>query len=163
MKFELVEFIACALSHLHRDGLIHGNIHGTNIIIDGDIPTFCNIRRLVQSTSISSIQGVLPFIAPEIFHTRKFTKESDVYAFGIIMHLVATGEPPFRNREFDANLICDILHGLRPAMPDSATKEYKKIAEMCCDADPNKRPDIEEVLGLIVKAPDNCRTGFAFL
>ena len=26
-------------------------------------------------------------------------------------------------------------------MPDSAPEEYKKLAELCCDADPDKRPD----------------------
>ena len=89
----------------------------------------------------STIRGVLPFIAPEVFHTRKFTQESDVYSFGIIMYLIATGEPPFRDRQFDRDLVCDIMGGLRPSMPDSAPEEYKKLAERCCDADPDKRPD----------------------
>src|SRR5205814_9118360 len=80
-------------------------------------------------------------IAPEVFHTRKFTLPSDVYSFGIIMYLIATGEPPFRDRQFDRGLICDIMGGLRPLMPDSAPEEYKKLAERCCDADPDKRPD----------------------
>lgn len=35
----------------------------------------------------------------------------------------------------------DILGGLRPLMPHSAPEEYKKFAERCCDADPDKRPD----------------------
>ena len=26
-------------------------------------------------------------------------------------------------------------------MPDSAPDEYKKLAEQCCDADPDKRPN----------------------
>ena len=33
-----------------------------------------------------------------------------------------------------------ICEGLRPVMPDSAPEEYKKLAERCCDADPDKRP-----------------------
>src|SRR5207237_73209 len=86
-------------------------------------------------------RGVLPFIAPEVFHTCKFTQKSDVYSFGIIMYLIATGEPPFRDRQFDRGLACDIMGGLRPSMPDSAPEEYKKLAERCCDADPGKRPD----------------------
>ena len=57
------------------------------------------------------------------------------------MHLVATGEPPFRDRQFDGDLICDIMGGLQPSMPDSAPEEYKNLAEQCCDADPDKRPD----------------------
>ena len=63
------------------------------------------------------------------------------------MYLIATGEPPFRNRQFDRGLVCDILGGLRPPMPDSAPEEYKKLAEQCCDADPDKRPDARTLWG----------------
>ena len=30
-------------------------------------------------------------------------------------------------------------------MPDSAPEEYKKLAEQCCDADPDKRPDTRAI------------------
>src|SRR6185312_9878085 len=29
------------------------------------------------------------------------------------------------------------MGGLRPSIPDSAPEEYKKLAERCCDADPD--------------------------
>src|SRR5207253_10172348 len=77
----------------------------------------------------STIRGVLPFIASEVFHTCKFTQKSDVYSFGIIMYLIATGEPPFRDRQFDRDLACDIMGGLRQSMHDSETEEYKKLDE----------------------------------
>src|SRR6185312_513676 len=105
----------------------------------------------------STIQGVLPFIAPEVFHTCKFTQKSDVYAFGIIMYLIATGEPPFRNRQFDEYLARDICNGLRPPMPDSAPEGYKKLAERCCDADPDKRPDAKTIridIGNLIEEAD---------
>src|SRR5437870_1193667 len=62
------------------------------------------------------------------------------------MYLIATGEPPFRDRQFDRNLLYDIMGGLRPSMPDSAPEEYKKLAERCCDADPDKRPGAKTLL-----------------
>jgi len=55
------------------------------------------------------------------------------------MYLVASGERPFGNRLLDSDLVRDIMGGLRPDMPDSAPEAYKKLAERCCDADPNKR------------------------
>ena len=61
------------------------------------------------------------------------------------MYLIATGEPPSRERQFNRDLACDILSGLRPSMPDSAPKEYKKLAQRCCDADPDKRPDADSL------------------
>ena len=88
------------------------------------------LSRSETSGSHSTIQGVLSFVAVEVFYAYKFTQKSDVYAFGIIMYLMASGEPPFRNRSFDKDLVCDILGGLRPRMPDSAPESYKKLAEL---------------------------------
>src|SRR5207248_10840599 len=118
------------------------DLHGGNILIHNQVASsFTLISDLGLSQSVNShepsstIRGVLPFIAPEVFHTCKFTKKSDIYSFGIIMHLMATGEPPFRDRKFDKDLVRDIMGGLRPSMPDSAPEEYKELAERCCDAD----------------------------
>src|SRR6185312_16407536 len=37
------------------------------------------------------------------------------------------------------------------SMPDSAPEEYKKLAERCCDADPDKRPDAKTLWDNIYK------------
>src|SRR5438132_7895999 len=145
MKLRHLKSIAMYLYIIHMVGLVHCDLHGGNIVLSYDIPHICDLglsRSVNLHESNSSIQGVLPFIAPEVFDTRKFTQKSDVYSFGIIMYLIATGEPSFRDRQFDRDLVCDIMGGLRPSMPDSAPEEYKKLAERCCDADPDKRPDV---------------------
>ena len=100
----------------------------------------------------SIIQGILPFTAPEVFHTYKFTKKSDIYSFGIVMYLMGTGELPFGDRQFDSDLLCNIMDGLRPLIPDSAPEKYKKLAEMCWDADPDKRPDADRIKDFISTA-----------
>ena len=143
-KLEHLETITDYLFVVHYAGSVHCDLHGGNIVLNSGTPLICDLglsRSVNSCKSDSTIRGVLPFIAPEVFHTRKFTQKSDVYSFGIIMYLIATGEPPFRDREFDRDLLYDIMGGLRPSMPDSAPEEYKKLAEQCCDADPDKRPD----------------------
>jgi len=141
---------------------VHCDLHGGNIVSDDGTPLICDLglsRSVNSRQSNSTIRGVLPFIAPEVFDTCKFTQKSDVYSFGIIMYLIATGEPPFRDRQFDRDLVCNIMGGLRPSMPDSAPEEYKKLAERCCDADPDKRPDAvllwEDIERLIEKVKNN--------
>ena len=133
------------MKRIHNAGLVHCDLHGGNIVIHNEAQSLiCDLglsRSVNSRESNSTVQGVLPFIAPEVFHTCKFTQKSDVYSFGIIMYLIATGEPPFRDRQFDRDLVCDIMGGLRPSIPDSAPEEYKRLAERCCDADPDKRPD----------------------
>ena len=67
------------------------------------------------------------------------------------MYLIATGEPPFRDRQFDRDLVCNIMGGLRPLMPDSAPDEYKKLVEWCCDANPDKRPSANTLVLDIIR------------
>ena len=152
MKLNCLRSIADYLEFIHHIGLVHCDLHGGNIVMheydDGFHQLHCicdfGLSQSVNSRQQNStIRGVLPFIAPEVFYTRKFTQKSDVYSFGIIMHLVATGEQPFRDRQFDASLIREVMDGLRPPMPDSASEEYKKLAERCYNADPEKRPDAQ--------------------
>ena len=155
MKLEHLEGIAMYLYNIHTAAqLVHCDLHGGNIVMHDNTTFICDLglsRSVNSHESNPNIRGVLPFISPEVFHTRKFTQKSDIYSFGIIMHLMATGEPPFRDRQFDSNLICDIMGGLRPSMPDSAPDEYKKLAERCCDADPDKRPSAATLWGDIKK------------
>ena len=94
--------IACYLNTIHHSGLVHCDLHGGNIVLhsivrriqffggddDGDdydtCPFICDFG-LSQSVNSrqqnSTIRGVLPFIAPEVFHTCKFTRKSDIYIF----------------------------------------------------------------------------------
>src|SRR6185312_14290690 len=118
--------IAWYLIKIHHEGLVHCDLHGGNIVLHDSnvqsLPFICDLglsRPANSRESNSTVQGVLPFIAPEVFHTCKFTQKSDVYSFGIIMYLIATGEPPFRDRQFDRDLVCSVMGGLRPSMPDS--------------------------------------------
>jgi len=162
MKLQHLYYIARYLFFIHHVGLVHCDLHGGNIVSYDGILLICDLglsQSVNSRQSSSTIRGVLPFIAPEVFHTYKFTQKSDVYSFGIIMYLIATGEPPFRDRQFDGDLVSNIMGGLRPSMPDSAPEEYKKLAERCCDADPDKRPDAYslywDVIGKLAKEVKN--------
>ena len=144
MKLRHLKDIADYLYTIHHVGSVHCDLHGGNIVLNEGVAFICDLglsRSVNSRKSDLTVRGVLPFIAPEVFHTCKFTQKSDVYSFGIIMYLMATGEPPFRDKQFNRDLVCDVLGGLRPLMPGSAPEEYKKLAERCCDADPDKRPD----------------------
>ena len=148
-KLEHLNKISDYLWAIHEVGLVHCDLHGGNVVLHnygtyGIHSYICDLglsRSVKSHESNSTIRGVLPFIAPEVFHACKLTQESDIYSFGIIMYLMATGEPPFRDREFDRDLLYDIMGGLRPTIPDSAPEKFKKLAEQCCDADPDKRPN----------------------
>ena len=161
MKLQYLKDIAHNLRVIHDKHLIHCDLHGGNIILNersrSTRPLICDLGlsksvNYSSESSTSTIQGVLPYIAPEVLHSHKFTLKSDIYSFGIIMYQIADGEPPFRDYSSDNLLAMRICNGLRPEMPDSTPEEYKKLAERCCDADPNNRPmDGNELCLIIVR------------
>src|SRR6185295_11541890 len=100
--------IAAYLKNIHFAKLVHCDLHGGNIVLCHNDDTrviesfICDLGlSRSENSRESTVRGVLPFIAPEVFHTCKFTQTSDVYSFGIIMYLMATGEHPYRDRQFD--------------------------------------------------------------
>src|SRR5438128_10069460 len=163
-KLQYLDDIALHLSIIHEGQLVHCDLHGGNIVLtddkfDNDIqPVICDFglsKSASSSPTTSSIQGVLPYIVPEVLYSRASLLKSRIFIL-IIMHQIANGESPFRDWSSDdkclAIRICD---GLRPEMPDSAPEEYKKLAERCCDADPNKRPkdggELHDIIGELIK------------
>src|SRR5437870_134279 len=121
-KIKLFEGYRISSVKYSDEQLIHCDLHGGNIVLNNEYddiqstrPFICDLglSKSVKSNSTPTIQGVLPYIAPEVLDSHKFAQISDIYSFGIIMHQIANGEPPFRVRQFDRGLVCDILNGLR--------------------------------------------------
>src|SRR5437899_6722210 len=95
MKIGHLKIIASNLQNIHKKGLIHCDLHGGNIVLNNNNkfkdykirlskPFICDLGLSRPETSseanASDIQGVLPYIAPEVFHTFKFTQKSDIYS-----------------------------------------------------------------------------------
>src|SRR6185295_15031494 len=72
-KLQHLQDIATFLYYIHHTGLMHCDLHGGNIVLNEyDTPLICDLglsRSVNSSESDSSVRGVLPFIAPEVFHT----------------------------------------------------------------------------------------------
>src|SRR5439155_17898458 len=82
MKVLYLNSIASYLNIIHGRGLVHCDLHGGNIVIHDNTrivePFICDLglsQPVNSHESNPTIRGVLPFIAPEIFHTSKFTQK----------------------------------------------------------------------------------------
>ncbi len=105
---------------------------------------------LLEAGSIKDINGVVPYVAPELFNSSdSYSQATDVYAFGIIMWGISSGEDPFYNVAHDVILAKDICDGLRPEITKDTPPFYKDLIEKCWDADPKRRPTAEQIYQLI--------------
>src|SRR6266480_6181398 len=141
--------ITIGLKYIHNVNIIHRDFHSGNIFFGDDVAI--GDLGLSKSATESSddnnneIYGIIPYMAPEIFNGRKYTKESDIYSFGMIMWEFMTGRRPFWDRVHDAELIIEICDGLRPPIVTNAPEGYVDLMKECWHSDPNRRPTAKDI------------------
>src|SRR5436189_3794718 len=91
-------------------------------------------------------------MAPEVLSKKPYTKESDIYSFGMIMWEHTTGKKPFHDRPHNHCLMLDILKGERPQITDDTPEFYSELMKKCWDHNPENRPTAEEI--------DDCLLGY---
>ncbi|GBB92334.1 hypothetical protein RclHR1_00020037 [Rhizophagus clarus] len=148
-KIRIIYEITSALYFIHKEKVIHRDLHSGNILYSQFNDSWC-ISDLgfcgPADKSSKSIYGNLPYIAPEVINGKGYTFASDIYSIAILMWEISSGYPPFINyKHDDYNLAMDIINGIRPEIVTEIPLEYKSLMEQCWDADPSKRPDIIEL------------------
>ena len=127
---------------------IHHDLHSGNIFsddIDWSIIGDLGLCQQVVDKKDNKIFGVIPYLAPEVLTKKPYTKESDIYSFGMIMWEHTTGKKPFHDRPHNHILISDILKGERPQITDDTPEFYAELMKKCWDHNPENRPTAEEI------------------
>jgi len=99
---------------------------------------------------------------------KPFNEKADVYSFGIVLWEIVERTDPFSNfSDYDVFRDAVALRGVRPPItPGKFGKKLRKLMEACWDADPNKRPDFEQIaedlLEVIVHAAISDKIGRKF-
>ena len=94
--------------------------------------------------------GIISYMAPEIWQSKKYTTASDIYSFSMIMWELMTGRKPFWDRKNDTELMIKIRDGLRPPIVTNAPKDYVTLMQKCWSSDPEIRPTAPHILGRLV-------------
>ncbi|MGZ5399149.1 MAG: Stk1 family PASTA domain-containing Ser/Thr kinase [Nocardioides sp.] len=98
----LLEPVLSALAHAHRTGLIHRDIKPENVLIADDgrvkVADFGLAKAVSTDTQHTATGGILigtvSYLAPELVVDGRSDARADVYAAGVVLYELLTGQKP---------------------------------------------------------------------
>lgn len=121
--------ISDALTRAHRLNIIHRDLKPANILLDkAGKPHLSDFGIAYMAgkervTGLNQIVGTLDYVAPEILRSNAVEPRADIWAFGVILFEMLTGEHPFRgdNLAHTVNRILSLelpdIQAMNPAIP----------------------------------------------
>ena len=155
-KIDELHQIARGLLDIHNAGKVHKDFHSGNILFHTPGPYIsdlgmCQPANKEQSVKEEGIYGVLPYMAPEVLRGYQYTKESDIYSFGIMMNEFISEETPYSNIPHDHVLTIKICKGIRPKISQDTPKLLADLITKCWNAKAEHRTTAKELYQILNK------------
>lgn len=154
---DILTQVAKAVSVIHNQGYIHGDLKPENIVISHDgHATIVDFGFACKAgTLATSIRGTRDYLAPEQLSKGYLTEKTDIYNFGASMYFLLTGRhiPAVVPAQDETALFISRskakappMRSFRPEVP----APLEAITMRCLEKEPIARPScIEEVLATL--------------
>ncbi|KAF6155662.1 hypothetical protein GIB67_007099, partial [Kingdonia uniflora] len=146
--------LARGLSYLHSKKIVHRDVKTENMLLDKTrtlkIADFGVARIEAQNPSdMTGETGTLGYMAPEVLNGNPYNRKCDVYSFGICLWEVYCCDMPYPDLSFAEVTSAVVRQNLRPEMPRCCPSSLANVMKRCWDADPDKRPEMDEVVAML--------------
>lgn len=161
-SMDLAKQIATAMAYAHSQGVVHRDLKPANILISTNgvvkIMDF-GVAKLNESsmmTRVGTIMGSPAFMSPEQASGNDVGSSTDIYALGIILYRMLTGQYPFKG---DAKSIIaqhltripDKIRVIRPNLPE----DLETLISQMLEKNPNNRPPSMEAIITGLELPED--------
>ncbi|XP_037442130.1 L-type lectin-domain containing receptor kinase IX.2-like [Triticum dicoccoides] len=185
-RYEIIRGVATGLHYVHHEYepmVLHRDIKASNIMLDssfqarlGDFGLACTVS--VDRNSVTGMGGTWGYIAPEYPVSRKATRQTDIYALGVLILEVVTGLRALADHEVvddDDMHITDrvwrlyregrLLECVDAMLTDGSTPDDEEqldttddverlllLGLACSNPNPSDRPTMPDVVRVIAKS-----------
>lgn len=149
--------LCAGLAEAHRSGVLHRDLKPANVILTHDKNK--KLRAVITDFGLAADQdgntdllgGTPGYMAPEMKQSGQTSTASDVYALGVILYEMVTGQKPLPETAGS--------NGNAPtlAAPSKLVKHTPRIWDdailPCLAPRPEKRPSVEQILATLNRKP----------
>ncbi|KAK4803416.1 hypothetical protein SAY86_003233 [Trapa natans] len=167
LAFKVVHQIALdlarGLSYLHSQKIVHRDVKTENMLLDKTrtlkIADF-GVARVEASNpnDMTGETGTLGYMAPEVLNGNPYNRKCDVYSFGICLWEIYCCDMPYPHLSFSEMTSAVVRQNLRPEIPRCCPGSLANLMKRCWDANPDKRPEMDEVVSMM-EAIDTSKGG----
>lgn len=146
--------VADALAHAHERSVIHRDLKSANVVITSEgrakVLDFGLAQRLrkqeleeatgsqLSLSEAGSGAGTLHYMAPEVLRGEAADARSDIWALGVLLYEMATGELPFKGQT-GYELSSAILREPPAPLPARVSAGLRAIIQRCLAKEPGQR------------------------
>ena len=96
-RLDLLVQMLQALTYLHRRGALHRDLKPSNVMVEDGVVKVLDFGLSVMSEQAPAgeVAGTPNYMAPELWFGDAATKQSDLYAFGVIAYRLVSGQLPY--------------------------------------------------------------------
>ncbi|KAL5060992.1 hypothetical protein RYX36_032596 [Vicia faba] len=147
--------ILLGLEYLHKNGIMHRDIKGANILVDNKgcikLADFGASKQVVELATMSgakSMKGTPYWMAPEVILQTGHSFSADIWSVGCTVIEMATGKPPW-SQQYQQEVAALFHIGTtksHPPIPDHLSAGAKDFLLKCLQKEPILRLSASELL-----------------